>query len=332
MASFSRLVVLFLALIVPTGNSLKCLSCDSYTYLDADFTDIDSEEDRDCVAGTKKPENQLECLEGSTCAIFEGTVTWFVKGYGFVNAQMTFRTCVRLLGPASFPPGGCFDSHSSYSFLHQLIGGKYIGRELTNFNGTFCGCNHTDTCNDHPGSAPVITRGHTPNTNPRGLQCVSCYHQVFNDPGYNHLDVKNPSCSEAAIEEDSIYYHTCANGGVCGVINGELNFRGINITYFERDCLYGITKYTTIEREDGLLCVSSQNVSQIVTSHLLSEAEISVGDFSGELCYCSTDFCELPGKIYKDAQNKENHSDVNVIHTGMLALSFSLWGILVFTR
>lgn len=93
------------------------------------------------------------------------TCYFFIFTDGFLDAQVTLRTCV---SGVTFDEqeNRCFDRHSSYNFMYQLIGKDFQDREMTNADGNLCGCNHAENCNSQEGAMiDMKSGGHTPKPN-----------------------------------------------------------------------------------------------------------------------------------------------------------------------
>ncbi|XP_071851132.1 uncharacterized protein [Apostichopus japonicus] len=333
MVNYNLSILVSLALVLGLFRSGvgqgTCLRCKSITYLDTDFTNVDLLEDDDCILGKVNSDNVIDCPPGKECTTFDGTVTWFVKGYGFLDAQVTLRTCV---GGVTFDEqeNRCFDRHSSYNFMYQLIGKDFQDREMTNADGNLCGCNHTQNCNSQEGAMiDMKGGGHTPKPNVRGLQCLFCSHQVLHNPQFTHLDEPNPSCSEAEIQDGGVYYQTCAAGAVCGIIDGNVTYGDVTASYFIRDCLYDISDLPATEGTDGLLCLSGEDAQMVAISHLVADPNGVVQvTYDGEVCYCTSDLCELPRTNTKKT-NLDNGCHFNTISFGRVVVWQLLLSIII---
>ncbi|KAJ8039712.1 hypothetical protein HOLleu_13805 [Holothuria leucospilota] len=305
----------------------QCLGCISEKFLNSDFSNWDVFEDTACVKGVNlTDEYRITCEQSEVCFVIDGIASYYVQGFGLTDTKLVLRNCIDSSHFTS--PFTCLRDNDANTFVKRLNLQLEIGDDvsLSSFAGTVCPCQDEAYCNDQAIAPVFVRRHHTPAPKARGLQCVRCVDTDF-PFGLSHYDYDNPSCEAGNLTHSDVFYHTCSGDGACVIIDGFVTDDELDVSYtlYLRGCVHGLLD--SYRSSDSLRCLSRSESAMAVPGILLSEEDYYVGydlTFEGRMCYCTSDFCTLPGRAQRPTTEQPETDKPSIVTPVSVAVAVLL--------
>ncbi|XP_071844936.1 uncharacterized protein [Apostichopus japonicus] len=306
------IVVFTLTILSLTGKSFsqQCLNCISEKFLNADFSNVDVLEDRDCEMGVFKSEFLGICNSVEICITIDGIATYDIEGYGKTDTLFVRRMCTDpiFLDSSTRCMTGPTAERFVLSLDHHLELDGYI--YMSSFDGTVCPCND-DFCNDEVIRPVLVKRSHTPAPEATGLQCALCVDADIPGQSYSFLEeLDNPHCEAGNLTASNVFYQTCSGNGACVTIDGSITESGTRYNLYQRACVHGFLE--SYSKSDKMFCFSRSQSASVGENILLDEEDYYFGNdftFDGVVCYCTSDLCNLPGRGVASRPTGEGDGD-----------------------